>query len=70
MALRWYGVSTSNATNTSLVMTREDFTFEKLVYTGAAAEAQTDITMKFELTLPALLEYGNYTTNIVFTLTE
>ncbi len=67
---KWYGISTNNPSNTSLVMTREDFTFEKTIYTGLAGEVQTSITIKFELTLPSLLQSGTYNTNIVFTFTE
>ena len=69
---KWYGVSTSDPANTSLIMTREDFTFERTIYNGAAGEGAngTDIMMKFELTLPSLLQSGLYTSNIVFTLTE
>jgi hypothetical protein len=69
---KWYGVSTSDPTNTSLVTTREDFTYEKTIYSGAAGEGAsgTDITIKFELTLPPILQSGIYSTNIVFTFTE
>ena len=70
---KWYGERTSDADNNSLVTMREDFTFEKTVYTGAAGEDQTDITLKFELTLPRDIQWGTYNTNhgrIVFTLTE
>jgi len=68
--LKWYGVSTSDSNNTSLVTLREDFTVEKTVYTAPAAETQTTITMKFELTVPPVIQSGAYTSNIVFTLTE
>ena len=69
---RWYGISTSDPVNTSLVTAREDFTIERRVYSGAVGEGAsgTDITMKFELTLPPLLQSGSYDTNIVFTFTE
>jgi len=68
--LKWYGVSTSDPNNTSLVTLREDFTVEKTVYTAPAVETQTTITMKFELTVPPVIQSGAYTSNIVFTLTE
>ena len=70
--LKWYGLSTSDPSNTSLVTTREDFTIERTIYMGAAGEGAsgTNITMKFELTLPPALQSGTYGTNIVFTLTE
>ncbi len=67
---RWYGVSTSDVTNTTLVTSREDLTVEKTVYSGAAAETETDVTLKFELMLPALLQSGTYETTVVLTLTE
>ena len=69
---RWYGISTSVPSNTSLVLTREDFTYEKTIYSGTAGEVAsgTDITMKFELSLPPLLQSGVYSTNIVFTFIE
>lgn len=67
---KWYGVSTSDPANNSLVTTREDFTVEKTVYSGAAAENQTTITMKFELTVPPVIQSGHYESNIVFTFTE
>lgn len=67
---KWYGISTSDATNTSLIMTHEDFTFEKTIYTGLVNELQTNITIKFELTLPPILQSGDYSTNVVFTLSE
>jgi len=70
---KWYGLTTSDsATNTSLVTTREDFTFEKNIYTGNAGEGAngTDITLKFELTLPPVLQSGTYATTVVFTFTE
>jgi len=68
--LKWYGVSTSDATNTSLVTLREDFTVEKTVYTAPNTEVQTTITMKFELTVPLAIQSGAYTSNIVLTFTE
>ena len=67
---KWYGVSTSDPINTTLVMTREDFTFEKTIYTGTAIESPTDITIRFELILPAILQSGDYTTDVVFTFVE
>lgn len=68
--LKWYGVNTSDPTNSSLVTLREDFTFEKTVYTAPVTETQTTITMKFELTVPPAIQSGAYTSNIVFTFTE
>lgn len=65
---KWYGVSTSDPSNTSLVTTHEDFTTEKQVYRARAGELSTDITMKFELILPPFLQSGTYKTNVVFTL--
>ncbi|MBL7071630.1 MAG: hypothetical protein ISS26_05625 [Candidatus Omnitrophica bacterium] len=67
---KWYGVSTSDPTNATLVTIREDFSVEKTVYAGAAAETNTTLMMKFELTVPPLMQSGEYTSNIVFTLTE
>ncbi len=67
---KWYGVSTSDPANMSLVTLREDFTVEKTVYSAPNTEAQTTIRMKFELTVPPAMQSGAYTSNIVFTLTE
>lgn len=69
---RWYGISTSDPANTSLVTTREDFTMERTIYIGEPGEGAdgTDLMMKFEITLPPLLQSGRYNANIVFTMTE
>lgn len=72
---KWYGESTSNLTNNSLIMQQrvEFTTFDTLIYTGNVDEDQTDITLKFELTVPRDAQWGTYNTrfgDIVFTLTE
>ena len=50
----------------------EDFAIEKLIYTGVANEDETEFIMKFQLTLPSLLQSGTYSinNNIVLTITE
>lgn len=69
---RWYAVSTTGSETrfNYPVNQREDFTYEKLIYTGVAGEEETDITLKFELDLPTLLQSGTYRTRVIFTLTE
>ncbi len=69
---RWYAVSTTGSESrfTYPINQREDFTYEKLIYTGVAGEEETDITLKFELALPPILQSGTYTTRVIFTLTE
>lgn len=69
---KWYGISTSDPINTSLVTTREDFTIERTIYRGADNEGAngTTITMKFELTVPPIIQSGPYSTDVVFTFTE
>jgi len=71
--LRWYGIRTTDANNTSLNTTLTSLQRETTVYTGAAGEEETTITLKFELRLPQELKQGVYDTSlsdIIFTLTE
>ena len=71
---RWYGTNVTGVLSSTarLTQTREDFIIERTVYSGIAGEgvSGTDITMKFELTMPPLFPSGIYETNIVFTFTE
>ena len=70
--LYWYGVSSSVPGNNSLVTSQQDFTLEKTVYSAPATEGAsgTQITMKFRVDVPTVVQSGTYNTNIVFTFTE
>ena len=70
--LYWYGISSSIPGNTSLVTTQQDFTIERTVYTAPNTEGATgtDITLKFRVDIPQVIQSGTYSTNIVLTFTE
>lgn len=70
----WYSVGTTGNTAqlTYPVNRRIDFNLEETIYTGAAAENRTTVTLKFELSLPEslILQSGTYETRVVLTMTE
>ena len=70
----WYVESTTgNISNLVYSLNeRQDFTFEKTIYNdpGILGLSTTDITMKFELILPDLLQSGDYNSTVVFTFIE
>ncbi|MBN1871908.1 MAG: hypothetical protein JW800_04970 [Candidatus Omnitrophica bacterium] len=68
-----YGITTSNDMNNSLLTTPTNLLREVTLYTGAAGEEETDITIKFQMELPPALKQGVFNTNfsdIVFTISE
>lgn len=68
----WYGISSNVPGNNSLDKTQEDFTMERTVYTAPAGEGDpgTEITLKFKVVVPRLIQSGIYATTVIFTFTE
>jgi hypothetical protein len=70
---KWYVVSASQSNSSYTPQARNDFRVRRTVYTGLNGETQVDITMQFELVVPAVFQAGTYNIpidGIVFTLTE
>jgi len=68
--VRWRGLSSTTAANTSLARSYSDLNWESTVYKGIAGETSVDVTMEFQLAVPSIARQGLYSGTITFTLTE